>query len=157
MRLRVLDVGCGSRPRGDVNVDLRSPKYAAPRHFTLHPKKIRNFVLADVQHLPFQDETFHLVFSSHVIEHVENPVLMLKEIIRVAKDLAIIKCPHRCNREQSKYHRNFFNVQWFDRILSQLKGVCPIYYEIHTAQRKYPHHLIPILNLPWELKVEIYK
>ena len=40
--------------------------------------------------LPFEDDLFDVVISSDVIEHVEDPEQMLKEIKRVAKNGAVI-------------------------------------------------------------------
>jgi ubiquinone/menaquinone biosynthesis C-methylase UbiE len=79
-----LDVGCGHRVRGDVNVDLnaQSTIHRSQNSYTDVPldMKIPNFVLADSQHLPFRNNVFEKVFSSHVIEHVKKPELMLYEI-----------------------------------------------------------------------------
>jgi len=40
---------------------------------------------ADCEHLPFADDSFDAAISSHVIEHIESPTEMLKEIFRVLK------------------------------------------------------------------------
>jgi len=45
-------------------------------------------------HLPFKDESFNAVFSSHTIEHVQNPLLMLREMCRVANEKIVVRCMH---------------------------------------------------------------
>ena len=65
-----LDIGCGAVPTGDVNLDLLIP---GDERRQFDPQKIKNFILADCQHLPFPDNTFLEVYSSHFLEHVRDP------------------------------------------------------------------------------------
>ena len=44
----------------------------------------RPVVEADGQYLPFADASFDYVICSHVLEHVENPELLISELMRVA-------------------------------------------------------------------------
>jgi hypothetical protein len=124
---QILDVGCGTNPMGDVNVDLyvgvsehRDPK-------PLVPKEIPNFVLCDACHLPFRDNSFKKVFSKDTLEHVGKkpqrtnpaPYMALREMIRVAYDTIEIYVPHRfslSNCEKKfwiRRHNAFFNLKWF--------------------------------------------
>jgi len=51
-------------------------------------KKIKNVVelkVFDGYSIPYSDKFFDLVVCSHVIEHVEHPRLLLKEIMRISK------------------------------------------------------------------------
>lgn len=117
----MLDVGCGTRPKGDVNVDFFSGGFNPQegdqaRGEFLSPRKIRNFVVADAMHLPFRDEGFNVVFSSHTIEHVKNPALMLREMCRVAKRKAILRCPHRKGTGAVRpFHLNYMDEAWFQK------------------------------------------
>jgi ubiquinone/menaquinone biosynthesis C-methylase UbiE len=43
------------------------------------------FLVADAQHLPFENETFDLIFSCECLEHIPNPKLALSEMYRVLK------------------------------------------------------------------------
>ncbi len=97
----VLDVGCGHRPRGQVNVDLH-PEASAHRSadqrvgddVALNVRKIPNFVVADALHLPFRDGAFRKVYSWHLIEHLENPKGFLEECCRVAAAEVEVRCPN---------------------------------------------------------------
>lgn len=62
----ILDVGCGCNPRGDVNINIDR---SVPKQ-----KLMPNFILADAQYLPLRDKCFSLVYASHVIEHVQDPL-----------------------------------------------------------------------------------
>jgi SAM-dependent methyltransferase len=111
----------------------------------MSPQRIRNFVVADAMHLPFKDDSFSSVFSGHTIEHVQNPLLMLREMCRVAKRKVIVRCPHRKGSGAvMQYHLNYFDEDWFKKasevlgfkgnqfilsydppISSRLKKICP--------------------------------
>lgn len=45
----------------------------------------RDFVVGDVYHLPFKDKSFDFVIARHILEHLEEPELFLKELERVGK------------------------------------------------------------------------
>ena len=55
-----------------------------------------NLLIADGEKIPYKKDTFDLVFSWHVIEHVPYPQIFLKEIKRVLKDngLLVIGVPN---------------------------------------------------------------
>lgn len=151
-----LDVGCGNVPTGDVNVDLYTnhPEQRWPR-LPVDTRRIRNFVLADALHLPFRDKTFRHVYSRAVIEHVADPVLFLKEVIRVSSRKVTVITPHRYGRHalslhQTPVHINFFNVKWFDRVLRKFSHV------ITARTEPKPHLLLPLVQWPGGLTVEVY-
>lgn len=160
-----LDVGCGNFPSGDVNCDLfindvghRTGKVNI-RSPSLDPKKIKNFVLCDVQYPPFRDSVFDEVYSSHIIEHVRNPYLFLKEMIRISKDKIVILCPHRLGDRlqggrNNPYHLHFLNKKWF---FKQLKNFKVAYNIDYTQFFHVPFGLISLVRLPLEMRVEIRK
>jgi ubiquinone/menaquinone biosynthesis C-methylase UbiE len=152
----MLDVGCAGRPRGDVNVDLFLEPRRCRYKGRIIPQKVENFVLADALRLPFRDDCFDEVFSGHTIEHMDDPNLFLKELIRVSKKIVTITCPHRLGEAlgiRSKYHRYSFNVSWFRRTLRGYP------HEIYVRYEGFPR-VIPYLSLfqlPAEIKVDISK
>jgi len=76
----ILNAGCGSAytELSDVNLDIV-------------PRKAPNFVRGDIQDLSmFQDKQFGAAYASHVLEHVEDPDIALRELHRVAENVFII-------------------------------------------------------------------
>lgn len=80
----VLEIGSGHNPktRSDILCDKfidddeqRGGKLVSDRPI----------VEADGQHLPFADNSFDYVICSHVLEHVEDPDLLISELMRVAQ------------------------------------------------------------------------
>ncbi len=155
-----LDVGCGHFQRGDVNVDL----YVEPtghRSFSqdivddsrIYTDKTKHFICADACHLPFPDNTFHDVFSSHTIEHLHNPYDMLKELVRVSSYQIEIYCPHRyASRKAKDLHVSVFSKTWFHTAFRQLG--CKVISSSYSRYRTVPvgHHYFPrIFRLPEEI------
>ena len=118
----VLDVGCGSRPKGDVNVDFFKSGFNRQEGDQeqgeyLDPKMVKNFVVADACHLPFKTGVFCLVVSSHTIEHVGNPFLMFRELLRVSCGRVVVWCPHRLGSGARRpFHLNYLDEEWFKRL-----------------------------------------
>lgn len=89
-----LNLGCGSERghkflnlKGMVNVDVA---------ITELNKKILD-VRCDAHFLPFRDKVFSVVLMEHVLEHVDYPLNVLREMHRVSNK-AIIRVPNvRCH------------------------------------------------------------
>jgi SAM-dependent methyltransferase len=81
---RVLDIGCGKGvylaqlPAGSVGVDLSRPNLerCRARGLTVEPGDLNG-------PLPFPDGSFSAVLCSHVLEHVDSPIALLRECHRV--------------------------------------------------------------------------
>jgi len=159
----ILDVGCGTQPKGDVNIDFFRSGFnpqtgGQVEGEFMSPSKIENFVVADAMHLPFKDKSFNVVFSSHTIEHVQNPLLMLREMCRVAKKKIVVRCPHRKGSGAiMPYHINYFDEDWFKNASNSLgvknRGfIFSFDYPITPKFKKiFPSTLYPFLekSLPW--------
>ena len=82
----ILDIGCGNggisehfAGRNEVHsVDVSDQRWHGDGEFS--------FYLVDSEHLPFDDGTFDIVLSHHVIEHVSDQVLHLEEIRRTLRE-----------------------------------------------------------------------
>jgi ubiquinone/menaquinone biosynthesis C-methylase UbiE len=82
----VLDVGSGHNPHPRANVitdKFTDTNYH--RRSNIKVLKNQRFVQAEGESLPFKDKEFDYVICCHVVEHVDDPALFLKEISRVGK------------------------------------------------------------------------
>lgn len=91
---KVLEIGCG---RGKKIATLEGPaerfgveisKSAIESAVAMFPNV--QFMYADAENLPFEDNYFDFCYSLEVIEHVRNPQNMVREMVRVVKPGAYI-------------------------------------------------------------------
>lgn len=80
----LLDVGCGERPYKFVHESLVSASYGIDIHESPHQCDIS--ALACAEYIPFRDGAFDTVLCTEVLEHVDNPDTVLKEIYRVLRN-----------------------------------------------------------------------
>ena len=157
----ILDVGCGERPKGNVNVDLfveeTSQRFCKRG---LNTRVIPNFIKASISHLPFSDNTFETVLCFHVVEHTDNPIESLRELIRVSKRNIVVKTPHRFSKTAclNPWHKHTFNKTWFLKALTKIKQKTPLTFIIeYSAYAKFPHMFLPLIQIPQEVTATIYK
>jgi ubiquinone/menaquinone biosynthesis C-methylase UbiE len=157
-RKMILDVGCGDRPRGTVNVDLNvedsSHLYKRPSNL----KKIQNFVCADAQHLPFRNNVFVKVLCWHTLEHLDDPEGAVKEMVRVANGTVQVVVPYRYHEKVQnfflpqrrvwalKHHKHFFDRRQLQNILKKLdlRGSVNYKFKFGDAIRNFKSYHISI-------------
>lgn len=155
-----LDVGCGDHPTGDVNCDLNmgSTLHGGDQKkdgIFINAKEIPNFVKCDAQHLPFKDHVFSEVFCCHVIEHVDNPLLLLSELLRVGNDVTV-KCPYHLSRgARMPSHTCSFSISWFRKALKTLKVTEGVVLE-YNGFTYFPHVFMPLIRIPLEIKMVVH-
>jgi SAM-dependent methyltransferase len=59
----------------------------------------------DLEALPFNDGTFDMVFNEGVIEHFADPLVPLKEMVRVSSNVVLCLVPNARNLEQARQAR----------------------------------------------------
>lgn len=125
---RVLDVGCGigdmlSYRQNTVGLDVN------PLNVDFCQKRQLEAYVMKPDIIPFRDETFDSVLLDNVLEHIEKPSLLFKEIRRVLKPdgILLIGVPgikgyqsdddHKVFYDKKKLHtlaqKNRFNVNHF--------------------------------------------
>ncbi len=93
----VLDAGCGPAtitagiagsvfPGRVTAIDIAPAQVETARRLT-QGREIMNidFVTASVNHLPFADHSFDVVFAHALLEHLPDPIAALKELHRVTR------------------------------------------------------------------------
>jgi ubiquinone/menaquinone biosynthesis C-methylase UbiE len=131
---KVLDLGCGAgygitmlakQAYRAVGMD-RDREGLSFAHTHSHQEETPPFfVMADAHHLPFLAQTFDVVLSFQVIEHVRQPVQYLQAIKRilVPDGLAIFTTPNRrlrllpWQRPWNQYHLQEYDWRQFRRLL----------------------------------------
>jgi len=99
--MNVLDVGCGDRPTGDVNLDL------------FFYGKWNNFIIGEAHHLPFKNEAFNKVYAKNCLEHFEDPFKFFIEVKRILRKNGVLECVyHTDTRLTKKTIHNLLNLQW---------------------------------------------
>lgn len=106
----VLEIGSGHNPktRADVLCDkfIYDDLQRGGKIVTDRP-----IVAADGQYLPFADKAFDYVICSHVLEHIDDAELFLKELMRVA-DRGYIETPSEIGERLYgwPYHKWYVNL-----------------------------------------------
>ena len=156
-----LNVGCGHHPLGcDVNVDLfveatahRSVGADQRRNTDVPLKHIPNLIKADCCHLPFQSNIFDVTISNHLIEHIDEPLDLLKEMVRVTKPDGKISVttPHKLSHNKKWIlHKHSFNFKWFEKAFKVLNV------ELTGSRKNYryfPFDYFTLFRVPYFIQV----
>jgi len=150
---KILDIGCG---------------YSANNYATTicdvqdlsNFYKNKNFVILKNKDLPFNDNQFDFVISSHVMEHVKDLKYFIKEIERVSKK-GYIELPTKLednlvfeNKKEHLWQMDFDDVNHKLLISKKIQFLEPVL-TVSTIQkmRKYFKSSL-VLELLWEDKIE---
>lgn len=104
-RERILEVGCGVGAQTEIllerfpdlkiqGVDAAATQVdRAKAHLAQAISAGRaGFEVADALHLPYEDNTFDGAFVCWLLEHVQNPVGILREVLRTLKAASVVYC-----------------------------------------------------------------
>lgn len=82
----VLDVGSGGAPFPLANIllDLYPEDGTVQRNVPLKVEPGQIFVQGDAHHLPFGDGEIDFIYTSDLLEHVEDPGKVVQEMLRVS-------------------------------------------------------------------------
>ncbi|MFZ3009475.1 MAG: methyltransferase domain-containing protein [Candidatus Microsaccharimonas sp.] len=108
--LTILDVGGGSPYMTHILEDLKTPYEHTTIDILPRPKGLSGkYIQGDATQMSFDDNTFDLVVSTDVLEHIpiDKKKAFINECIRVAKDYIIIAAPF--NTEGVDYAEHLTN------------------------------------------------
>lgn len=129
---RALDIGCRD---GYWSEKLKSKGYEIVSADIISDYQGWQFVDAN-KTLPFPDDHFDLIWSSEVIEHLNNPDFSIKEMVRILKPSGrlIITTPNSnfwffrlfkifapIENLQSEHHKQFFSIDGIKKLLPNTK------------------------------------
>jgi ubiquinone/menaquinone biosynthesis C-methylase UbiE len=80
-----LDIGSGDNPFPLATVLLDQFVERTAHRDAALVRDHRPLLLADVHCLPFPDKSFEYVYCSHLLEHVNDPIVVCTEIMRVGR------------------------------------------------------------------------
>jgi len=81
----ILDIGCGTKPYLYLFSEIKKEYIGIDLNNQYNPD-----IVCNADKLPFKNETFDIVFSSQVLEHVEKPEQVINEIYRTLKYQGIV-------------------------------------------------------------------
>jgi SAM-dependent methyltransferase len=109
----VIDIGSGDKPfwRGDVFFDKLAlgNKQRITGKNTVHNLGI--FVDGDITKTKFKDNFFDFSFCSHLLEHVDRPDLVIKEITRISKR-GYIEVPNGLIESIKPFHSHLWFIYY---------------------------------------------
>ena len=94
---KVLDVGCGNGFLGYYFSKFCNVTELDYSKYMLLMNPLEKLIQANAENLPFNDNTFDVVFSSALLHHVQSPEKFLREYKRVSKKFVVIIEPNRNN------------------------------------------------------------
>ena len=80
----VLEIGAGGNPYPRANVLLDAEEESVER-IEKDLVKDRPLVIGLAEKMPFKDKSFDFIIASHILEHSDDPIAFLTELMRVGK------------------------------------------------------------------------
>lgn len=144
----------------DVNVDLfidptahRSVGADMRKNTDWKLERMPNLIKADGTNLPLKNNVFDIAISNHLIEHLDEPMMLLKEMVRVTKPDGLIKIttPHKLSHNRKWIlHKHSFNFRWFVQAFQVLNV------NLVKTRKNYkylPHDYFPLFRVPYFIQV----
>jgi SAM-dependent methyltransferase len=151
---KILDVGCGN---GDFTLEISKLGFGVYGIDIGEENKLGDkFVKVDLQNgtYPFSDNSFDVVFSKSVIEHMRHPDFLFDEVSRILKPHGVFICltPSWKHSYKEQFYIDHTHVTPFTRYsletlceLSGFESECSYFYQLPFLW-KYPF-LTPFIKL----------
>jgi ubiquinone/menaquinone biosynthesis C-methylase UbiE len=137
--MKTLIIGSGIRQVKKFNypitaIDISQEYLDKAKEFRPRNKYIK----ANVEKMPFKNNTFNKVYFTHVLEHVDNPIKAIDEIYRIledggilycnipSKEMEVFLCKHNdvfCRDVCNDFHKTQWNKEDLSRILRKFSMV----------------------------------
>ena len=94
-------------------------------------------MIGEADRLPFKNETFFKVYSKDNLEHLESPLVFIKEVKRILKEGGVLQCVYPTDTMLTKKTiHNLLNMNWSSAFKwkKKLTGASQINYGGHKWQ-----------------------
>ncbi len=135
----VLDAGCGIYTYAHIKGKCRMV-IGVDADKSINRNNMANAIIhADLNHLPFPDNTFDIVMSWTVLEHIEDPQICFREISRVCKPggLTVHTTPNMLHYANLFIKATPYSFhKWFiHKVIGANDFPYPTLYKINTPKR----------------------
>ena len=149
----ILDFGCGG---GYLlkNIHTNGTKIGIEVNPSARETAIENSILCLDDIRKVDDDSVDVLVTNHALEHVDNPVMYVKEFKRVVRNngKVIIVVPHEITDELKPYDVNMHLYTWSPQNLYNLLSICGI--DIIRCERVYhawpPNYLELVKKYGWK-------
>lgn len=160
---KILDIGCGN---GDFTLELINMGFDAHGIDISESNPLKDrFKKVDLQKetYPYEDESFDIIFTKSVIEHLREPNFLVDEAYRLLKPNGVFVCltPSWKHSYKEQFYIDHTHVTPFTRHsleticeLSGFKAKCTYFYQLPLLW-KYPifgifRRILNLFNLPYK-------
>lgn len=157
----ILDVGCGKgnlevllEKKGFKNISALDFSEKSLDEVKSRTKKTTVFLHDLTERLPFKDNQFNLVLCCEVLEHIDNPMFVIKECMRVGKEVIIAvpngfwqeMIPRDWTLTSPNYYaptKKFFNsaIHWLDGEVIEWKYYYSYDFKLNFLRKFFPRFL----------------
>jgi len=115
-------------------------------------------VKADITHLPFEDQSFDVIFCNHVLEHIPNDKKAMTELYRVMKKggWGIFQIPQDLNREFTFEDSNITDTKERAKLFGQYDHV-RVYGRDYFDRLKEVGFNVEIIDYSKKLNTELFE
>jgi len=143
---RVLDIGCGygygsnllaGKAEHVTGIDYHQPAIEFAKKN--YERENLTFLQHDANNpLPFEDDTFELIVSSEVLEHIANQDRLLDEVLRVGKKgkYVIFKTPQSADgsEDDNPHHHHTYTYEEFEKTFKDRFSKANIFFWVQKTQ-----------------------
>lgn len=160
--MKILDIGCAkNKVKGAVGLDYDKNSDADIFHDVNKP-------------FPIESDSFDLIYCKHLLEHVDNPVNVIKEIYKVGRHGAriIIEVPHFSSHiaYSNLTHKRYFSFVLLNNLVSlishktlkkeitfyktfRLTGISFFANKFKEGYERFWTYIFPVENLKFEIEI----
>jgi len=143
----ILDLGCGEgflismlpEVKNIMGVDISKVALERAKKLLKNKRNVQ-IQLGDAQNLEFKNESFDKIVCSEVLEHLPNPVNVIKEMNRLVKKdgLAIISVP---DEKRLKIIMKIIKTLFLDKILHAARKEEDYEWHLHNADKNFIYEI----------------